>query len=72
MAEMQRISIGLEGHQVLELRVTADVYTELRKALEDDRAKRWHPVPTQDSEVIIDLSKVVYVSLASQEQPVGF
>jgi hypothetical protein len=59
------------GMQVLELRVKNDAYEELRKVLEGD-APGWHTIPTQDSEVFVDLSKVVYVSLASQEQRVGF
>jgi hypothetical protein len=71
-AEIQRVVIGLEGSQLLELRVTDDVYTDLRKALEDDNAQRWHVVPSQDNEVLVDLAKVVYVSRASQEHRVGF
>jgi hypothetical protein len=72
MAEVQRISIGLEGHQSLDLRVTDEVYQELRDALEGTGDKGWHLVKTQDSEVVVDLSKVVYLSLASQEHRVGF
>jgi hypothetical protein len=59
------------GMQVLELRVKDDAYEDLRKVLEGD-SPGWHTIPTQDSEVFVDLSKVVYVSLASQEQRVGF
>jgi hypothetical protein len=59
------------GMQVLELRVKDDAYEDLRRVLEGD-APGWHTIPTQDSEVFVDLSKVVYVSLASQEQRVGF
>ena len=70
--EVQRISIGLEGHQSLDLRVTEEAYKALRKALEGGGEKGWHVVLTQDSEVIVDLSKVVYLSLASQEHRVGF
>jgi hypothetical protein len=69
--DSRRISIGMIGMQVLELRVKNDAYEELRKVLEGD-APGWHTIPTQDSEVFVDLSKVVYVSLASQEQRVGF
>jgi hypothetical protein len=71
-AEIRRISIGMEGHQTLDLRVADDAYQDLRKALQDDHAKRWHSLPTLESEVIVDLSKVVYVSLASEEHRVGF
>lgn len=69
--EIRRISIGLIGMQVLELRVTDAAYQDLRKALEGDNPG-WHKVPTQDSEVLVDLSKVTYLSLASQAHRVGF
>jgi hypothetical protein len=69
--DIRRITIGLVGMQVLELRVTDAAYQDLRKVLEGDEPG-WHTIPTQDSEVFVDLSKVVYVSLASQELRVGF
>jgi hypothetical protein len=69
--EIRRITIGLIAMQVLELRVTDAAYQELRSALEGDNPG-WHVVPTQDSEVLVDLSKVSYLSLASQEHRVGF
>jgi hypothetical protein len=72
MADIQRITIGVDGAQALELRVTDDAYQELRKALESDGASRWHQLPTQEAEVWLDLSKVIYVSLASQEHRIGF
>lgn len=68
--DVKKITIGLIGPQVLELRVTGEAYSDLRKVL--DEGPRWHTIPTQDSEVYVDLSKVVYVSLASQEHRVGF
>jgi hypothetical protein len=69
--ETHRISIGLIGLQVLELRVNDAAYQDLRRALEGDNPG-WHTVPTQDAEVLIDLSKVTYLSLASQAHRVGF
>jgi hypothetical protein len=69
--EIRRISIGLVGMQILELRVTDAAYQDLRRALEGDNPG-WHTVPTQDSEVLVDLSKVSYLSSASQDQRVGF
>jgi hypothetical protein len=71
-AEVRRIVVGLLGPQMLELRVSEETYQELRKAVESDNSPRWHAIPTQESEVLVDLSKVVYVSLASQEHRVGF
>jgi hypothetical protein len=72
MADIQRIVVGLEGQHSLDLRVTDEAYKELRSALEQGGDGGWHVVPTQDSEVLVDLSKVVYLSLASQEHRVGF
>lgn len=69
--EIRRITVGLIAMQVLELRVTDDEYAQLRSALESGEPG-WHTVKTQDAEVFIDLSKVSYVSLASQEHRVGF
>ena len=69
--DIRRITIGLIAMQVLELRVTDEAYADLRRALEGDN-RGWHTIPTQDSEVFVDLSKVSYVSLASQEHRVGF
>jgi hypothetical protein len=69
--EIRRITVGLIAMQVLELRVTDAAYQELRRALQSDNLG-WHTIPTQDSEVFVDLSKVSYVSLASQEHRVGF
>ena len=69
--DIRRITIGLIAMQTLDLRVTDEAYQELRKVLESD-SPGWHTIPTQDSEVFVDLSKVSYVSLASQEQRVGF
>ena len=55
--------------------LSPDVAERLRfgreKALEGD-SPGWHTIPTQDSEVLVDLSKVTYLSLASQEHRVGF
>jgi hypothetical protein len=70
-ADVQRITIGLIGPQVLDLRVGDEAYKQLRQALEGG-SPGWHTIPTQESEVYVDLSKVVYVSLASQEHRVGF
>ena len=47
-------------------------YDELEKALGDDKASRWHPLTTDDSEILIDLSQVVYIRRESGDQKVGF
>ncbi len=68
--EHRRIDIGFQGGQVLPARVKQTAYDELRKAL-DDSTGGWHVLPTQDSEVALDLSQVVYVRVDTEEQRVG-
>ncbi len=68
----KRIDIGFEGGQVLSLRVEADAYEALSKALAEGSSGRWHRLESQDAEVSIDLSKVVYLRVDTEEQRVGF
>jgi hypothetical protein len=68
----QRIDIGFQGGQVLPCRVSKESYQGLRKALGDSSADRWYELETQDSEVALDLSQIVYVRLDTEGQKVGF
>jgi hypothetical protein len=68
----RRIDIGFQGGQVVPARVTEEAYTALRQAVEDSRHERWHVLETQDSEVALDLSQVVYVRRDTEDQRVGF
>jgi hypothetical protein len=70
--EHRRIDIGFQGGQVLPARVKQEAYENLRKALDDSSAERWHVLDTQDSEVALDLSQVVYLRLDTEDQRVGF
>jgi hypothetical protein len=70
--ETKRIDIGFQGGQVLPARVQHSSYDGLRKALSDERAPRWFELETQDSQIAIDLSQVVYVRIDTDEQRVGF
>ncbi len=73
MAETaRRIDIGFQGGQVLPCRVTQEAFDALAKALAEGSADRWHQLQTQDSEVVLDLSQVVYLRLDADEQKVGF
>ena len=47
-------------------------YDGLRKALSDSGSDRWFELTTQDSDVYIDLSQVVYVRLDTEDHRVGF
>ena len=70
--DVRRVDIGFQGGQVLSLRVAQSAYDALRKALGDERSDRWHELQTQDSDIAVDLSQVVYVRIDTEEQRVGF
>lgn len=72
MADLRRIDVGFQGGQVLAVRSPADAYDKLTKALGDDKSKRWHALETDDSEILVDLSQVVYVRREGGDQKVGF
>jgi hypothetical protein len=52
--------------------VAQEVYDALRKALADSGSDRWFELTTQDSDVYVDLSQVVYVRLDTEDHRVGF
>ena len=64
--------IGFQGGQVLSVRVAQEVFDGFRKALGDASSDRWFELKTQDSDVHIDLSQVVYARLDTDEHRVGF
>jgi hypothetical protein len=68
----RRIDIGFQGGQSLPVRVDQAAYDGLRKALSDSNADRWFELTTQDSDVYVDLSQVVYVRLDTEDHRVGF
>jgi hypothetical protein len=70
--EVRRVDIGFEGGHVMSVRVTDPDYRSLRKALGDEKGDRWFELPTQDSEVAVDLSRVLYVRLDTDVHRVGF
>ena len=73
MAETpRRIDIGFQGGLVLSVRVTKEGLDGFRKALSDSGSARWFELQTQDSDVHIDLSQVVYVQLDTEDHRVGF
>jgi hypothetical protein len=67
-----RVDIGFAAGPILQLRMTEEVYSELRKALGDERSERWHELKTEDSEVAVDLAQVIYVRLETERHKVGF
>ena len=70
--EVTRLDIGFDGGQVMTARVAIADYEALRKALSNEKADRWYELRTQDSEVALDLSRVVYVRLDTDAHRVGF
>jgi hypothetical protein len=69
MAEMKRIEVGFDGHQVITLKLDDKQLSDLRKGLSDGG---WQTVVTDDGEVDIDLSKVAFVRVAGGHGSVGF
>jgi hypothetical protein len=72
MVDQSRMDVGFQGGQVLAVRAKIAEYDALEKALGDDKAKRWHALTTDDSEILIDLAQVVYIRRESGDQKVGF
>lgn len=68
----RRIDIGFQGGQSLSVRVDQATNDGLQKALSDSGSDRWFELTTQDSDVYIDLSQVVYVRLDTEDHRVGF
>ena len=68
----RRIEVGFQGGQSLPVRVAQEVYDALRKALADSGSDRWFELTTEDSDVFVDLSQVVYVRLDTEDHRVGF
>lgn len=69
---LKRIDLGFEGGQILSARVEKDAYETLHKALAKGDADRWHQLDTADADIAIDLSKVVYLRVDTEERGVGF
>ena len=69
----RRVDIGFAVGQAVSVRLREDAYDRLRQALDGDRSeRRWHELHSEDAEILVDLSQVVFVRLDTQEQRVGF
>jgi hypothetical protein len=68
----RRVDIGFSGGQAFSVRLGEDEFNALRQALESDRSERWHSLEAEESEVLIDLSQIVYVRLDTEQRGVGF
>ncbi len=67
-----RVDIGFTGGQVLSLRMNPAEHDSLHQALAGDSPGGWHEITALDSQVSVDLAKVVYVRLDAEENRVGF
>jgi hypothetical protein len=65
----QKISIGFAGGPVLSARVVPKHLDKLRQAL---GTTGWHTLKAEDGEVALDLEKVVYVLVDTEDHRVGF
>ena len=70
MSDLRRLDVGFQGGQNLTVRLQEEAYDGLRGALDD--GPRWYTLVTEDSEVAIDLSQVVFVRLDTEQHKVGF
>ena len=68
----RRVDIGFAVGQALSVRLREDAYRALRDALSSDRSDRWHEIVSEDAEISVDLSSVVFVRLDTQEKRAGF
>jgi hypothetical protein len=65
----QKIDIGFLGGPVLVARVAPSKVAELRRSL---GKAIWHELEAEDGTIALDLEKVVYVLVESEDQRVGF
>ena len=68
---VRRTALGFQGGQVLSLRLSEEVLTNLRESLKEGR-DRWKEVEASDGAVLIDLGQVVYLRVESDEHRIGF
>jgi hypothetical protein len=65
----QKVSIGFLGGPVLSARVAPGQLSALRAAL---GTTGWHDLEAEDGAIALDLEKVVYVLVDSEDHRVGF
>jgi Holliday junction resolvase len=69
--DLRQTDVGFKGGPVLAVRATEQSYSELVKSLEQ-RAEGWQTLETEESEILIDLTQVVYIRRERGDQKVGF
>jgi hypothetical protein len=66
----QKISIGFHGGQTLVVRVRPAELAKLRDAL--GKSGGWHELRAEDGTVTLDLTRVDYLLVDSEDHRVGF
>lgn len=66
----QKISIGFHGGQVLAARVQSGELSKLRDSL--GRGEGWHEMAAEDGTIVLDLKRVDYLLVDSDEHRIGF
>jgi len=70
MADAERVSIGFNGGQVVEVKLEPQKLKELRKALE--KPEGWIDVDTESGNVSLDLRQVCFLRSATAPASIGF
>jgi hypothetical protein len=65
-----RVEIGFEGGPVVPVKLDDSQLSDLRKALKKGDSP--HELTSGDETVILDLNKVIFVRIDSNESKVGF
>ncbi len=65
----QKISLGFHGGQVLAARVKQDDLKTLKEAL---GGNGWHDLAAEDGTLSLDLARIDYLLVESDEHRVGF
>jgi hypothetical protein len=66
-----RVDVGFSGGQVLSVRMPESAYEDLRKELSKG-SEGWHELKTEDSQLTLNLTQVVYIRLDTEQHKVGF
>jgi hypothetical protein len=64
------VEIGFDGGQVIPARLDDDQVKTLRKALGTGDSP--HEIETEEGTLLIDLGKVIFVRISSDQKTVGF
>ncbi len=70
MAAAERVSIGFSGGQVVEVKIDGERLQALRKQLDGGGA--WFDLETEEGNVSLDLSQVVFLRSAAAPHGIGF